>query len=257
MTSLPDLKRAVQARLAQKYGLTIDGEDGPKTWTAIATELDCLPPPPDTRNRPWLAIPQEAFDLILHSEGIDQPWKWPGLDSGISIGPGFDLSSETRAEVEEAWSPYLSADQIRRLQVAVGVSGQAARAIAPNFRDITVTRAQSDDVFYRVIVPKYYRQMASAFPGVERLPGPAQGALLSCGYNRGWSTRDSVGSDRRREMAHIKSALATNQDVNTKVRIVASQLRSMERLWADNPNSFDDLHDRREKEARLAESALA
>src|SRR5581483_9816573 len=39
---------------------------------------------PATRNRSM--IPQPAIDLILSDEGLDQPGKWPGGESGITIG---------------------------------------------------------------------------------------------------------------------------------------------------------------------------
>ena len=89
--SLDQIKRAVQAKL----GLTVDGIDGHETWTAIYKQIcgDVLPasaatPQVDTVIPAGpLTITQSAARLILDAEGVDQPWRWPGYDSGISLGP--------------------------------------------------------------------------------------------------------------------------------------------------------------------------
>src|SRR5207302_4011972 len=95
-----------------------------------------------------LTITQSAARLIVDAEGVDQPWKWPGLDSGISLGPGVDLSSETAGELEVWFQDILDPDEIARLKLAVGKSGEAAHEIAHHFSDITITKSQSDHVFY-------------------------------------------------------------------------------------------------------------
>lgn len=261
-STVKEARRAVQ----QILGANADGNWGERETWPLIRKLGALPgdaawpPAAPVVSAPLLAgvpadIPAEAYHLILDSEGIDQPFRWPGLDSGISLGPGMDLSAETVAELHEAFDPYLTAEQLARLEKAVGKSGPAAEALAAQYRDIHITREMTDDVFYRVIVPKYYRQMVRAFPGIEKFPGAAQGAVLSCGYNRGWDTR----GPRRVEMADIARicAQAGSPARPAEVRAIAAALKSMERLWADNPQSYDDLHDRRGKEEKLCLSALA
>jgi hypothetical protein len=40
------------------------------------------------------AIPREAIEFIIDEEGMDQPWKFPGGDSGVTLGHGYDLGRE-------------------------------------------------------------------------------------------------------------------------------------------------------------------
>lgn len=73
-----------------------------------------------------LQITDKGLDLILEAEGLDQPGKWPGESSGITLGIGYDIGFVTPEQFEEDWSPYLTSDQIDRLKTAIGVSGEAA-----------------------------------------------------------------------------------------------------------------------------------
>jgi GH24 family phage-related lysozyme (muramidase) len=197
-------------------------------------------------------IPQLAYDLILESEGIDQPHIFPGGDSGVSLGRGYDLSAETRMELFRDWAGWLPNDVLERLGAAVGKSGPAAQATCANFRDIRITAEMADDVFYSWTVSKYYAQTKSAFPGVEKLPGAAQGALLSLVFNRG----TSMSGDRRTEMRAIRDILSNGDAASDWPRLqsgIAGQLRSMKRVWANT--DLTGLVTRREKEAQLVESA--
>ena len=90
---------------------------------------------------------------------------------------------------------------------------------------------------------------SQAFPGLEKLPADAQGALVSLVYNRGTSMVDKPGEDRRKEMRAIRDAVE-EQDLQE----IADQLRSMKRLWAGK--GLDGLLARREAEAELVESTI-
>jgi hypothetical protein len=136
-----------------------------------------------------------AFALILGAEGNDQPGRWRGGDSGITLGHGYDLSAESAAELKRDWTPHLGADAVTRLLAAVGKSGQAAAGIASRFRDIVVTRPQADAVFVTATLPKYIQCTRLVFGRLADLPLDAQGALVSLVYNRGGGTRQAEYSE--------------------------------------------------------------
>ncbi len=193
------------------------------------------------------AIPREVLEFIIDEEGMDQPWKFPGGSSGVSLGHGFDLGAESRAELLEDWGPWLSGSELDRLSRAIGRSGPEAAALCPDFRDINVSVESADDVFFRHTVPKYYGQMLGAFPNADKLPGKAQGALLSLVFNRGTSMK----GDRREEMREIRDLLAGNPPYD--LAAIAASLRKMKKLWENQ--GLDGLVVRREREARWVEEA--
>src|SRR3954467_13855639 len=124
-----------------------------------------------------LQIPDEAVALILEFEGVDQPSEWPGESSGITIGAGYDLGFCSAEQFEGDWSPYLSSDEIERLKAVIGLSGDAARRRAGEFRDIRIKKADAEQVFKERTLPDYSEQTEQAFPGVDQLPPKVQGAL--------------------------------------------------------------------------------
>ncbi len=199
---------------------------------------------PPSSSSTTLQIPEKALQMILDFEGMDQPSKWPGSSSGISLGHGYDLGYYSRDEFETDWGPHLTPDQMKRLVRAIGKTGTAARDIAGNYTDIRITVAMADEVFRRSTVPKIKRMTTSAFPGVLRLPPDAQGGLASLVYNRG----GSMEGDRRREMREIRDTIADPASSNPrKVQQIADSILSMKRLWPDVPG----LRRRRDAEAKM------
>ena len=197
-------------------------------------------------------ISPNALKLILDFEGIDQAFLWPGGDSGISIGVGYDLGQIGDADFRNDWGAFLTAAQIQRLSAAIGRQGQAAKAMASQFRDITVTRPSSEAVFTGRDVPRIRAQSAKAFPGFGNLPVDAQGAIMSLVFNRG----PAMGGDRRREMRAIRDAVSAyvpGTDVHPTLAEIAHQFQAMKRLWAGQ--GLDGLGRRRDAEAELALNA--
>ena len=203
-------------------------------------------------------LSEKAKTLILSMEGMDQPGKWPGGDSGVTLGRGYDLGYITEEEFEEDWRYYLSADQMERLKVAIGVKGQVAKGIASLFSDIKIRAQDADEVFGNSTLPKFEEMTMRAFPGCERLPPDAFGALVSLVYNRG---PDTSNTDRRMEMRAIKEIVPKYGDTpedrsrdNAILRDIADQIRSMKRLWINK--GLDGLLRRRDAEASLVESCI-
>lgn len=193
-----------------------------------------------------LEITEKAKKLILDFEGLNQPSKWPGGGSGITIGIGYDVGFVTVDQFESDWGPHLTEDHLKRLKTAIGKTGIAAKNRAPQFADIKIKRGPSEEVFFKRTIPLHELKTEQAFPKVPDLPPDAQGALLSLVFNRG----TSMVGDRRREMRTIRDA-GPRKDLKE----IAAQLRSMKRLWINR--GLDGLLKRREAEAKLVESTIA
>ena len=190
-------------------------------------------------------IPQAAIDLILKAEGLDQPGSFPGGDSGVTIGIGYDLGYTTVDQFESDWEAFLTHEQIVRLHKAIGVRGADAAKLAHQFADIKIKRADAEKVFLKRTLPREILKAEQAFPGIDALCANAQGALVSLIYNRG----SSMLGERRSEMRAIRDAVP-----HKDLKKIAAQLRSMKRLWVGQ--GLDGLIKRREAEAKLVESCL-
>lgn len=166
---------------------------------------------------------------------------WPGLDSGITIGFGYDLAYEKTFSND--WSDYLNKYDLKRLGQCVGIGGPAARGALINVHDITIGWDDALSVFQTSTIPQYYAQTLSIYPALTNLPEDAQGALVSLVYNRG----TSLIGERRTEMDNITHLVA-----NGNLQGIANELRSMKRLWPTTPG----LQQRREAEAKLVESCI-
>ena len=132
----------------------------------------------------------KALKLILDFEGLNQPGKWPGGASGVTIGIGYDLGYVTVDQYESDWGERLGTDVRGRLKDAVGLRAVRAKNRAPDLADIRVRRAPSEEVFTQRTIPLYTVRASQAFPGFEALPADVQGALVSLVYNRGASMVD-------------------------------------------------------------------
>jgi GH24 family phage-related lysozyme (muramidase) len=192
----------------------------------------------------------KAIKLILDYEGLNKPGSWPGGSSGITIGIGYDLGYVTVDQFESDWGEVLFAQNNVRLRSAVGLRGIKAKNKAASFSDIKIKRADAEKVFLERTIPLTQFKTEQAFPGIDKLPLDAQGALVSLVYNRGTSMADDSPEDRRKEMRAIRDDVA-RQDMKD----IAGQLRAMKRLWAGK--NLDGLLKRRDAEAELVESCIS
>jgi GH24 family phage-related lysozyme (muramidase) len=192
-----------------------------------------------------MAFSQKAFDLILSFEGMGQPKQWPGGESGVTIGFGYDLGYVTAAQFQEDWGDQLPADVMTKLKTAIGLKGIPAKNKAAQLKDVKIDRAPSLVVFTERTVPQYEAQTRAAFPGFDTLPNDAQGALVSLVFNRGASMK----GDRRIEMRAIRDAVPSGD-----LQEIADQLRKMKRLWVGQ--GLDGLLRRRDAEADMVEACI-
>lgn len=192
-------------------------------------------------------ISQSAIDLILESEGVDQPSRWPGGGSGITLGYGCDIGVDPKSLAY--WRDELTADQLERLRVALRVTGERAEAMKGRFRDIKISKEAALRVFHRYTLPIEIALAKAEFPGSEKLPPAALGAVVSVVFNRGTSRKGA----RRVDMQDIYDILKDGIQAGD-LRLLAKQFRDMKKLWVGQ--GLDGLITRREKEALLVESCI-
>ncbi len=242
--------RAVQTSV----GADPDGSPGQITWKAIYAKLTgkawVAPEPAPVPDIPGIeGFPQQAVSMILEAEGIDQPAKFPGGESGISLGYGCDIGADPKSL--EYWRGILTDDQINRLAAAKGKTGRAAADIARQFSDINVSKADALTVFMKSSLPLEIALTRKTYPGIDLLPPTVLGAMTSIIYNRG----PGLDGDRRSEMREIKEVITQfantppeRRDVRATLDKIAGLIQSMKRLW---DNSQRGLLIRRDAEARL------
>lgn len=238
--------------IQESVGVEIDGVINGITLGAILNRLES--------NNDFPKIPQlsqKAIDLILESEGIDQPSIWPGGESGITIGYGVDIGADPSSL--NHWVGVLSEDEIKLLQIAKGKTGIAASSIKNKFKNIRVTKEQSLKVFENKTLPIEIEKTIKTFPGVDALPNEILGPLVSLIYNRG---TDLSGS-RRTEMKEIHDLIynySTLTDDQKKLKLnqtvigISEQFKKMKRLWIGK--NLDGLLVRRDAEASLCLTAI-
>lgn len=196
-----------------------------------------------------MTVSRAARSLILEMEGLSSRPGWPGGQSGVTIGFGYDLGYATVDQFESDWGERIRPDAGERLRAVVGLRALRARNRIGKLSDIRVSRNVAEQVFDTRTLPLYELRTAQAFPGVEALPENVRGALVSLVYNRGTSMVDKSPNDRRREMRAIREAVAAGD-----LAEIVAQMRAMKRLWEGK--GLGGLIARREKEAQLVESAM-
>ena len=82
-------------------------------------------------------LSRDGFDFILSKEGDGPKLYFPGGDSGVTIGHGYDLKKRTRSEVESdlRQAGVGSADAATIAQ-GVGLKGSRADEFARNHKSI-------------------------------------------------------------------------------------------------------------------------
>ena len=169
--------------------------------------------------------------------------EWPGGESGITIGVGWDLGHTHAGETTRAWRGKIN-DAALALLVSVSThKGAAAQERLPHVRHIGIPWAAALEVFRDVTIPTWYLRTLRIYPQVESLPGDCAAALVSLVFNRG----ASLTGDRRTEMARIQDLLRAGEHQG-----IPTQLRAMTRLWP----TVKGLRRRREEEADLFQSGL-
>jgi hypothetical protein len=227
-----------------------DGVPGSETMTRIEAFISpALPKPPVGAS---MIVSRRSIEALIAFEITSQEVYekryqfpiWPKGQSGVTIGIGYDLGFATTSQITQAWGQRVSPFNLQLLLSVKGKTGLNAKDVLPTVKSVKIPFEDAIEVFHLITLPEFAGRTKRLYPGVQKLPPDAQGALISLVYNRGTATK----GDRRREMKNIISLVA-GQDVDG----IAAELRSMKRLW--NPDTEGGLIKRREKEAQLVENA--
>lgn len=229
-------------RIQASLGVEADGMVGPETLTALELKLGIVV----ATRAVNLECSRRSLDLLLGFEvGSRQRYEkefqrpvWPGGNSGVTIGIGYDVGMTPRAQVRADWEPLLSEVDLAALLAVQGVTGATAKRLAQSLAHVKVPLAAAEEVFYTRTLPNFAELTRKTFPGVQRLPADAQGMMLSLVYNRG----ASLTGPRRVEMVNIQKLLRA---VKTPLAALSAEFESMKRLWPDLPG----LQVRRQQEA--------
>jgi hypothetical protein len=197
-------------------------------------------------------VSKKLFEFLLAIEAYrEHPYALPDDSSGITIGYGYDLGQQTASRVDAELKDLYTPEEIERLKGALGKKGQDARDYVHNVSSISISK---DNALKLAVIMKkrYAQQVVDVYPKAINLHPDCQGVLLSLVVNRGnlLSGNTPAKALKRLEMKQIKEDFD-----NDKPELIPSRLRSMKRLWENDPNTVG-VATRREKEAVFFEEAL-
>jgi hypothetical protein len=190
-------------------------------------------------------ISQEVTSESVYNKNYSSP-AWPGGQSGITIGIGYDLGYNTPEQITSDWSLLAAAD-VALLKTASGIKGTSAQAFLqshPNLKAVKVPFAMAEQVFVKNSIPRFAKAALSIYPGLADLEPDAAGALISMVYNRG----ASLSGDRRLEMREIVPLIPKKDYAG-----IAQLIDASKRLWIGQ--RLDGIVKRREEEAGLVRNA--
>lgn len=193
-----------------------------------------------------------ARDLILEFECGGKPGysprpEWPGGESGITIGIGYDIGYADREQFCDDWEDRVRDADLVTLGAMCGVTGSRAGVSARGLGYMHIPWESAVWVFDMRSMPLTIAQTERAFPGAAALPPESFGALVSLVYNRG----GGMVGDRRSEMRTIRDYLRKPSDT---WRGVVAEIADMTRLWGHPTAS--NLSGRRLREAALFAGGL-
>jgi hypothetical protein len=208
-------------------------------------------------------ISKAAFDLIVSEEVTNKATyekkyrrpEWPGAQSGVTIGIGYDIGYATTDRLVDDWSGHIPAAMIGVLQQACLIRGQNAKALCAEIRDLVdVPWEAAIAVFEQIDVPRWEGTTAVALRHCDLLSPDSFGALVSIAYNRGASfskkhNPDTDPLDRYREMRAIYDHMDRKN-----FALIPDEIRAMKRLWEGK--NLPGLLVRRDREAALFEKGL-
>ena len=176
---------------------------------------------------------------------------WPGEQSGVTIGVGYDLGYINKTEFTNDWKD-LNQKDFDRLYKVVGIKGIAAKNLIKGLRDISIPWELSLKVFNNKTVTKFYNLTKQTFPNFDNLPEDAKGGLVSLVFNRG----NALEGNRRREMKLIRDGMKLTSTFDQKaLTFIANQIRNMKRIWAGG-SIEKGMSRRRDAEAKIIEESL-
>ncbi|WP_052352725.1 pesticin C-terminus-like muramidase [Rodentibacter pneumotropicus] len=118
-------------------------------------------------------ISKELWDFILNIEKYVATPYVPsnGIDgkSGVTLGYGYDLGQQTKKTMYDELSEFYTSEQLKRLEVALGVKGKKAYELSLPLSDITITKENAKKLAV-IVKNRYAESVVSIYPGVNDLP---------------------------------------------------------------------------------------
>jgi hypothetical protein len=201
-----------------------------------------------------MRISQTAFDDIVREEVSSEALYrkrymrpvWPGVQSGPTVGIGYDLGQTSAATIRADWRGRLPDPMVEHMVSCSGKKGARGRDWTARVKSLIIVPWEAALAVHRErVLPRWEALVAKALPNTDQLSGDSFGALVSLTYNRGASY--STAGARYAEMRAIKAHMAS-----MNFAAIPVELRKMKRLW---PN-VAGLKKRRDKEAALFEHGL-
>jgi hypothetical protein len=199
-------------------------------------------------------ISKKSIDMIINHEiggktyyekALQKP-TFPGGQSGVTIGLGYDLGYNTDKQFLEDWSDKLNLNFLTPLRKVIGLKGENAKQMLKGeILQVRVPYNAAYEVFIKKSLPRYYAMTKAIYPQLDTLNEDTRGALVSMIYNRG----NKLTGDRRAEMRAIVDLVA-----KADYEGIADQIEKSKRLWENV--GLDGLVKRREEEADLILNSL-
>ncbi|MGN7293299.1 hypothetical protein [Rhizobium sp. SAFR-030] len=207
-----------------------------------------------------LKISRAAQDLIIYYEvtnkakydrELEKPI-WPGGESGVTVGFGYDLGYVSRADFQAEWKDLIHPFAIETLASVCGLKGPNAQRSLDSVTRVRIDWDAANKQFSTVLLPIFVAQTEKFLPNLSTLHEDCRGALVSLVFNRGTATSlNNDTRDTRREMRDIKALMAAQS-----FKEIPQKLRDMTWIWKDNPRARG-VALRREAEAALFERGLS
>ena len=200
-------------------------------------------------------ISKKSIDMIINHEiggkayyeKVLQKPTFPGGQSGVTIGLGYDLGYNTEKQFLEDWSDKLNLNFLTPLRKVIGLKGETAKQmLRGEILQVRVPYNAAYEVFIKKSLPRYYAMTKAIYPELDTLNEDTRGALVSMIYNRG----NKIEGDSRKDMKAFVDLVAIKDYEG-----IADQIERSKRLWENK--GLDGLVKRREEEADLILQSLA
>lgn len=188
-----------------------------------------------------LSISSDAKRLIVFYEVTSENYYksklmapvWPGGESGVTIGIGYDLGYATQEDLKNEWGSYVHPFVLNRLASVCGKKGQDAEAALSNIGNVRIDWISAFPQFVDKLLPIFVAQTETFCSNLDDVHEDCRGALTSLVFNRGTALRlKNDPSDSRREMRDIRDLMARKQYGDVPQRFL-----DMQRLWIGRPSA--------------------
>ena len=225
-------------RIQKTLGVHPDGLLGPETLTAIERKLSIDAP----RKSASLSCSCRSLEDIVRFEvGSRAQYErryahptWPGGESGVTIGLGYDLGFTSKAQIEADFGPFLEQPARASLAAVQGIKGAAAEALARGIRHVNIPLAAfSSAAQFRAAVTAHW------LPALERFR--PQMIFISAGFDAhrddemamlclveadyAWVTQQLMAIAARHAQGRIVSMLEGGYELHALGRSVAAHVK--------------------------------